>query len=142
VGFFTLEDNMFECIIAGDSIGVGIANVRKECVAYVQGGINSKQWLDKNIKNTPMIANHVIISLGSNDAYVKNTEAELRVIRKLTSASRVYWVMPSDKFPKAQSAVWHVANENNDIILRTDRMQKDNIHPSWAGYKELARDAR
>ncbi len=87
---------MFECIIVGDSIGVGIANVKKECVAYVQGGINSKQWLDKNIKNTPMIANHVIISLGSNDAYVKDTEAELRVIRKLTSASRVYWVMPSD----------------------------------------------
>ena len=133
---------MFECIIAGDSIGVGIANVKKECVAYVQGGINSHQWLNKNIKNTPMIANHVIISLGSNDAYVKNTEEELRTIRKLTNASRVYWVMPSDKFPKAQSAVWHVANEHNDIILRTDRMQKDNVHPSWAGYKELAEKAR
>ena len=133
---------MFECIIAGDSIGVGIANVKKECVAYVQGGINSKQWLDKNIKNTPMIANHVIISLGSNDAFVKNTEEELRTIRKLTSASRVYWVMPSDKFPKAQSAVWHVANENGDIILGTKRMQADGIHPSWAGYKELADQAR
>ena len=133
---------MFECIIAGDSIGVGIANVKKECVAYVQGGINSHQWLNKNIKNTPMVANHVIISLGSNDAFVKNTEEELRTIRKLTSASRVYWVMPSDKFPAAQSAVWHVANENNDIILRTNRMQTDNIHPSWAGYKDLANQAR
>ena len=133
---------MFECIIAGDSIGVGIANVKKECVAYVQGGINSHQWLNKNIKNTPMVANHVIISLGSNDAFVKNTEEELRTIRKLTSASRVYWVMPSDKFPKAQSAVWHVANENGDIILGTKRMQADGIHPSWAGYKELADQAR
>ena len=133
---------MFECIIAGDSIGVGIANVRKECVAYVQGGINSHQWLNKNIKNTPMIANHVIISLGSNDAYVKDTEAELRVIRKLTKADRVYWVMPSDKFPAAQSAVWHVANENNDMILGTKRMQTDGVHPSWAGYKELAEKAR
>lgn len=133
---------MFECIIAGDSIGVGIANVRKECVAYVKGGINSHQWLNKNIKNTPMIANHVIISLGSNDAYVKNTEEELRVIRKLTKADRVYWIMPSDKFPKAQSAVWHVANENNDMILGTKRMQTDNVHPSWAGYKELAEKAR
>jgi lysophospholipase L1-like esterase len=89
-----------------------------------------------------MVANHVIISLGSNDAYVKNTEEELRTIRKLTSATRVYWVMPSDKFPKAQSAVWHVANENNDIILRTDRMQTDGVHPSWAGYKELAEKAK
>jgi lysophospholipase L1-like esterase len=133
---------MFECIIAGDSIGVGIANVRKECVAYVKGGINSKQWLDKNIQNTPLIANHVIISLGSNDAYVKDTEAELRVIRKLTKADRVYWIMPSDKFPKAQSAVWHVANENNDMILGTKRMQTDGVHPSWAGYKELGEQAR
>ena len=133
---------MFECIIAGDSIGVGIANVRKECVAYVQGGINSHQWLNKNIKNTPMIANHVIISLGSNDAFVKDTEAELRVIRKLTKADRVYWIMPSDKFPAAQSAVWHVANENNDMILGTKRMQTDGVHPSWAGYKELGEKAR
>jgi lysophospholipase L1-like esterase len=133
---------MLECIIAGDSIGVGIANVRKECVAYVKGGINSKQWLDKNILYTPLIAKHVIISLGSNDHKYVKTEEELRTIRKLTKADRVYWVMPSDKFPAAQAAVWHVANENNDIILKTDRMQKDNIHPSWAGYKELGENAR
>ena len=129
---------MLECLIAGDSIAVGIANVRKECVSYSKGGINSHQWLNKNIQNTPLQARHVIISLGSNDAYVKNTEKELRTIRKLTNAQRVYWIMPSDKFPKAQSAVWHVANENNDVILRTDRMQTDGVHPSWAGYKELA----
>jgi lysophospholipase L1-like esterase len=130
---------MFECLIVGDSIGVGVSNIRKECVAYVKGGINSKQWLDKNIQNTPLIAKHVIISLGSNDHKYIKTEEELRVIRKLTSAQRVYWIMPSDKFPAAQSAVWHVANENNDIILRTKRMQDDNVHPSWAGYKELAK---
>jgi len=130
---------MFECLIVGDSIGVGVSNIRKECVAYVKGGINSKQWLDKNIQNTPLIAKHVIISLGSNDHKYIKTEEELRVIRKLTSAQRVYWIMPSDKFPAAQSAVWHVANENNDIILRTKRMQEDNVHPSWAGYKELAK---
>jgi lysophospholipase L1-like esterase len=133
---------MLECLIVGDSIGVGIAKVRPECVSYVKGGINSHQWLNKNIQNTPLQAGHVIISLGSNDAYVKNTEEELRSIRKLTKANRVYWIMPSDKFPKAQSAVWHVANENNDIILSTKRMQTDNIHPSWAGYKELGDKAR
>jgi len=130
---------MFECLIVGDSIGVGVSNIRKECVAYVKGGINSKQWLDKNIQNTPLIAKHVIISLGSNDHKYVKTEEELRVIRKLTSAQRVFWIMPSDKFPAAQSAVWHVANENNDTILRTNRMQTDNVHPSWAGYKELAK---
>jgi len=129
---------MLECLIAGDSIAVGIANVRKECVSYSKGGINSKQWLDKNIQNTPLQARHVIISLGSNDHKYIKTEEELRNIRKLTNAQVVYWVMPSDKFPAAQSAVWHVANENNDIILGTKRYQPDGVHPSWAGYKEIA----
>jgi lysophospholipase L1-like esterase len=89
-----------------------------------------------------MIANHVIITLGSNDHKHIKTESELRVIRALTKATRVYWVMPSDKFPEAQSAVWHIANEHNDVILRTNRMQTDNVHPSWAGYKELAEKAK
>ena len=129
---------MLECLIAGDSIAVGIANVRKECVSYSKGGINSKQWLDKNIQNMPLQARHVIISLGSNDHKYIKTEEELRNIRKLTNAQVVYWVMPSDKFPAAQSAVWHVANENNDIILGTKRYQPDGVHPSWAGYKEIA----
>jgi lysophospholipase L1-like esterase len=129
---------MLECLIAGDSIAVGIANVRKECVSYSKGGINSKQWLDKNIQNTPLQARHVIISLGSNDHKYIKTESELRTIRKLTNAQVVYWVMPSDKFPAAQAAVWHIANENNDIILGTKRYQADGVHPSWAGYKEIA----
>jgi lysophospholipase L1-like esterase len=129
---------MIECLIVGDSIGVGIANVRPECVAYVKGGINSHQWLNKNIQNTPLVASRVIISLGSNDHQYIKTEEELRTLRKLTNAQVVYWVMPSDKFPKAQSAVWHVANENNDIILGTKRYQVDGVHPSWAGYKEIA----
>jgi hypothetical protein len=133
---------MLECLIVGDSIGVGIANVRKECVSYSKGGINSHQWLIKNIQNTPLVAGHVIISLGSNDHKYIKTEEELRAIRKLTKANRVYWIMPSDKFPTAQSAVWHVANEYNDIILSTVRMQTDNVHPSWAGYKELSDKAR
>jgi len=133
---------MLECLIVGDSIGVGIAKTRPDCVSYVKGGINSHQWLNKNIQNTPLQAGHVIISLGSNDHKYIKTEDELRAIRKLTKANRVYWIMPSDKFPKAQSAVWHVANENNDIILSTKRMQTDNIHPSWAGYKELGDKAR
>jgi lysophospholipase L1-like esterase len=129
---------MLDCLIVGDSIGVGVANVRKECVAYVKGGINSKQWLDKNIQNTPLMANHVIISLGSNDHKYIQTEEELRNIRKLTNATRVYWVLPSTKFPIQRDAIWRIANEYNDTILKTERMQEDNVHPSWAGYKEIA----
>jgi lysophospholipase L1-like esterase len=129
---------MLECLIVGDSIGVGVSNVRKECVAYVQGGINTKQWLDKNVQNTPLVAKHVIISLGSNDHKYIKTEEELRTIRLLTKADRVYWVLPSDKFPAQRQAIWKIANEYHDTILKTERMQTDNVHPSWAGYKEIA----
>lgn len=130
---------MIECLILGDSIAVGVANVRKECVAYVQGGINSYDWVNKNIKNTPLIANHVIISLGSNDHKHIKTESELRTIRQLTNANRVYWVLPSTKFPTQRNAIWKIANEYRDTVLKTERMQEDNIHPSWAGYKEIAK---
>jgi hypothetical protein len=46
---------MLDCLIIGDSIGVGVANIRKECVAYVKGGINSYQWLNKNIHHWQML---------------------------------------------------------------------------------------
>jgi lysophospholipase L1-like esterase len=130
---------MFECLIVGDSIGVGIANIRKECISYVKGGINSKQWLDKNVQHTPLIAKHVIISLGSNDHKYIKTEAELRTIRELTKANKVFWVMPSTRFPVQREAIMKIANEYHDTVLKTERMQQDNVHPSWAGYKELAK---
>lgn len=130
---------MLDCLIVGDSIGVGIANVRKECVSYVKGGINSKQWLDKNVQHTPLIAKHVIISLGSNDHKGIKTETELRTIRELTKADRVYWIMPSNKFPVQREAIWKIANEYHDTVLKTERMQADNVHPSTVGYKELSK---
>jgi lysophospholipase L1-like esterase len=136
---------MLECLIVGDSIGVGTANVRPECVAYVKGGINSKQWLDKNIQNTPLQAKTVIISLGSNDHKYVNTESELRAIRTLTKADRVYWILPAGNHPKSnvsiqyiQAIVKEIAKEHGDIVLPITRLQTDGIHPSWAGYKDLA----
>jgi lysophospholipase L1-like esterase len=87
----------------------------------------------------PLQAKHVIISLGSNDHKYIKTEEELRNIRKLTNAQVVYWVLPSNKFPDAQAAVWKLANEYHDTVLKTERMQPDNVHPSWAGYKEIAK---
>jgi lysophospholipase L1-like esterase len=136
---------MLDCLIVGDSIAVGVAQFRTECVSYSTGGINSKQWVNKNISKTPLIAKTVIISLGSNDhKYVKTLE-ELRTVRELTKADRVYWVLPAGNHPKSnikiediQAMVKQVAKENGDVVLPITRLQKDGIHPSWAGYKELA----
>lgn len=136
---------MLDCLIVGDSIAVGVANARPECVSYSTGGINSKQWLNKNVGKTPLIAKNVIISLGSNDhKYIKTLE-ELRTIRELTKANRVYWVLPAGNHPKSnvkiediQEMVKQVAKENGDVVLPITRLQTDGIHPSWAGYKDLA----
>jgi lysophospholipase L1-like esterase len=132
---------MLDCLIVGDSIGVGTAQVRTECVAYVKGGINSKQWLDKNIQNTPLLAKNVIISLGSNDHKYVKTESELRTIRQLTKADRVFWILPAIK-PDIQEIVKKVAAEYGDTVLPITRLQADGVHPSWAGYKKLAEETK
>ncbi len=127
---------MLECLIVGDSIAVGTATARPECVAYAKGGINSYQWLNKNIGKMPLIAKTVIISLGSNDHKYVKTEKELQTIRELTKADRVYWILPAIK-PDIQEIVKKVAAEHGDTVLPITRLQKDGIHPSWAGYKQL-----
>jgi len=127
---------MLECLIVGDSIAVGTQMFAKECVSYAKGGINSKQWVDKNVGNMPLQAKHVIISLGSNDHQYIKTEAELDMIRQLTKADRVFWIMPAIK-PNIQEIVRKIATKYGDVIIPITKLQPDGIHPSWAGYKEI-----
>jgi len=65
---------VLDCLILGDSIAKGISDIRKECVAYVQSGINSQNWNDKFVKQIRP-ARTTIISLGSNDYKNLNTES-------------------------------------------------------------------
>jgi lysophospholipase L1-like esterase len=128
---------MLDCLIIGDSIAVGTSQVRTECVSYSKGGINSHQWVNQYIGKTPLQAKTVIISLGSNDHKYVKTESELETIRQLTKADRVYWILPAIK-PGIQETVKKVAEKYGDTVLPITRLQKDGVHPSWAGYKELA----
>ena len=128
---------MLDCLIVGDSIAVGTSQVRTECVSYSKGGINSHQWVNQYIGKTPLQAKTVIISLGSNDHKYVKTESELETIRQLTKADRVYWILPAIK-SNIQEIVKKVAEKYGDTILPITRLQKDGVHPSWAGYKELA----
>jgi lysophospholipase L1-like esterase len=132
---------MIDCIIAGDSIAVGTHKFKQECVAYAKGGINSWQWVNQNVSKLPMQAKTVIISLGSNDHKGVKTEKELQTIRQLTKADRVYWILPAIK-PDIQEIVKKVAAEHGDIVLPISRLQPDGVHPSWAGYKDLADRAK
>jgi len=127
---------MLDCLVVGDSIAVGVAQVRTECVSHSIGGYNSWQW-NKKFKDKPLGAKTVIISLGSNDHPGVRTIWELQQLRDRVQADHVFWVMPAIK-PDIQSMVRNVAESRGDTILPITRLQKDGVHPSWAGYKELA----
>jgi lysophospholipase L1-like esterase len=132
---------MLDCLIVGDSIAVGTHQFKPECAVYAKGGINSKQWVDKNIQNMPLQAKTIIISLGTNDHKYIKTESELQTVRQLTKADRVYWILPAIK-PDIQDIVRKVAAQYGDTVLPITSLQPDKIHPSWAGYKEIAKETK
>jgi hypothetical protein len=127
---------MLECLIVGDSIAVGTAQFRPECVSLSKGGINSHDWNKKN-RDNPVAAKTVIISLGSNDHSGVRTLWELQQLRNRVNADKVYWIMPAIK-PHVQKMVELVAKDYNDVIIPITRLQKDGVHPTGAGYKEIA----
>ena len=135
---------MLDCMIIGDSIAVGTHNVMPQCSKYATGGLNTWQW-NKKYKDADLTARSVIISLGTNDHQYIKTRKELEAVRARVNADRVYWVLPMGNSPKSgvtlddiQHNVAAVAEKYNDTVIATKRLQKDKIHPSWAGYKELA----
>jgi lysophospholipase L1-like esterase len=137
---------MIECLILGDSIAVGTAMARKECVSFARGGWNSWQWnkdyLDK-VKNNP--AKTVIISLGANDHAGVKTERELRKMREAITGHNVFWIDPGkDRKPIPHNAIIRIAQEYGDIILPRpkDHMSADGIHPTGRGYKLLGEQTK
>lgn len=127
---------MIECLIIGDSIGVGTHQFKKECVSYSKGGWNTWQW-NRDYGNKDLTANVVIISLGTNDHKGVKTREELEKTRSKVKASRVYWILPAIK-PDIQQIVKDIAEKNGDTVLPINGLQSDKIHPSWAGYKDIA----
>jgi len=136
---------MLECLIIGDSIAVGVAQQRPECVSYSTGGLNTWQW-NKKYSDKVLASPAVIISLGTNDHKGVKTLSELTAMRNRVTAERVFWILPpcNDKFCKSEINEWvkTLANSRGDMIITTKRLQADAIHPSWAGYKELANQTR
>jgi len=131
---------MIDCMILGDSIAVGTHQFRPECVAHARGGINSWQWrkeyLERDQGNN-LAAETVIISLGSNDHRGVKTLEEISRIRLAVRAKRVFWILPAIN-PDIQARIREVAAGFGDTVLEINRLQPDGIHPSWAGYKNIA----
>jgi hypothetical protein len=67
-------------------------------------------------------------------------------LRAKVQAGRVFWILPHGNLPaggvpieEIQRIVKVVAALHGDTVVPITRVQSDKIHPSWAGYKELAR---
>ena len=133
---------MLECLIIGDSIAVGTAIARTECVSYSKGGWNSWQWnKDYLAKASSQPAKIIIISLGANDHKGVKTEAELRKMRESVKGDRVFWIDPGqDRKPIPHDAITRIAKEYGDTVIRRpkEHMSADGIHPTGRGYKEIA----
>jgi lysophospholipase L1-like esterase len=131
---------MLECLIVGDSIAVGTAHFRPECVSLSKSGINSRDWNKKNAGNS-VAAKTVIISLGSNDTKNIRTIWELQQLRERVQADHVFWIMPAIK-PDVQQMVRTVANSYGDTVLPITSLEKDHVHPDSKGYRALANSTR
>ena len=131
---------MLECMIIGDSIAVGVSQIRKECTAIAKSGINSKDWNNQHLDKLEPTKT-LIISLGANDFKGIDTETNIRKIRTKTQAEKVFWLLPSNKLKPLQvKVVEQVAKEYGDNIIdrpETD-ISSDGVHPTYTGYKKLA----
>lgn len=132
---------MLECLILGDSLAVGVGQIRQECTTRAKSGINSYDYVNRHIWHTNgnTQAKTIIISLGSNDTKNINTFEELDTLRQLVQADRVYWILPNIKETK-RKAVWEVARKYNDFIIDARGVDRspDTVHPTYNGYKDIA----
>lgn len=126
---------MIPCLILGDSIAVGIAQHRPDCVAEARVGRASAAQRVPGVR-----AGVVVISLGSNDGGARGATVEhLRRLRRGTLAVQVIWIAPGN--PRAAAAVRQVAAEFGDAVLDM-RPGPDGVHPTPAGYRALAHAVR
>lgn len=136
---------MLECLILGDSLAVGVGQIRTECATYAKSGINSHDYVNRHVMYTQgnTEAKTVIISLGSNDPKGMDTYEELDTMRQLVKANRVYWILPNIKESK-RKAVWMVAEKYKDVIIdaRSHDRSPDGVHPTYKGYKSIAGETK
>ena len=143
-----MEITMLECLILGDSIAVGTQQFATQCQLVGKGGINTWQW-NQMYPRADLTAGTVIISLATNDHKYINTEAELIKMRERVKSQRVFWILPAGNLRASevniqwiQGLVREIARKYGDTVLPINGLQRDGIHPSWSGYKDIVERTR
>ena len=128
---------MIDCLILGDSLGVGVSVFRQECVKVAEVGVSSTKFLTRYSTLPPSKA--VLISLGSNDS--DRTEENLTLLRGKYGSSDVTWLLPVVGGP-SREAVKRVAERNGDRVIDARKYGKarDGVHPGLSGYRGIADD--
>jgi len=130
---------MFDCLILGDSIAVGVGQQLPQCVTEAKVGINSINYVNKEYKTGDRVADTVVISLGSNDTMNLKTEETITLLREEIVAERVYWILPNEKkFTAQRNFILKVAKHHNDFIIDIPQCEysNDGVHPK--DYKKVA----
>ncbi len=130
---------MIHCIVIGDSLAVGIAHARPDCVSAAQVGISSSEYATTRLGGIET-ADIAIISLGANDGAGTPTEENLRRVRNAVIARSVVWLVPNAS-TATRAAIATVAAEQRDGIIDVRPLVgPDGIHP--AAYATLAEQTR
>lgn len=126
---------MIECMIMGDSIAHGVARMRPQCARETQVGINTRDFSRRWVQ--PVSAQHVLISLGSNDVGVPNLEHHLQQVRDRVVQGEVTWLLSANN-PLAAQQVQALARARGDRVIHVRQVVgPDGVHPSTAGYLRL-----
>lgn len=124
-----------DCAVLGDSIAVGVAQQRPECLVQARIGQTTVQYLRRHPSSVQ--ATHVLISLGSNDGSAVSRDSLLE-LRSRVHAQHVMWLL-SPNNSQARLLVTQIAQEHGDRVVSVRPfVGKDGVHPSVRGYRTLA----
>lgn len=128
------------CAVIGDSIAVGVGSHLPHCDVVAKVGITSHRWLEEFHHELITPRDLVIISLGSNDLRVHDSQ-DLQNIRGNLHAKRVIWLLPADnplvaKNIRMIAEVWH----DDYIDLARYPRAPDHVHPTGEAYKRIAEE--
>lgn len=129
---------MFECLILGDSVGVGTAHAisaasAQVCEVRALEGANSRQVLRWALPDRCFGA--AIISIGTNDSADNTLARNLRTIRFRLTVRRAIWLLP---YGQAQSRVVRtiIGQFGDEVLDLRPFRTRDGVHP--ASYREVA----
>lgn len=130
-----------DCVFIGDSIAQGVAQYRTDCQNQTARGRTTGQTLLR-IHQTPRLAHSVIISVGSNDLRISDSElrSQVQSLRSKLVQQCVTWLLPPSN-QTARTVIAGIAGQYGDRVIDVRphvNSRQDPVHPNRQGYQNLA----